>query len=166
MSDRALRWYHLHRQLTRNPLLSIARHGPSHLTPDSVLDIAAFLERLRTHTANSSDAPKPVVDYKARHSSSPIQILTISDIQQSRVYQALRIISGSGTRWPLRLVEMCDELIKSWEMQFGPLADIRPLLYEKGGRLAGMHEERDLSRHVSFVPTPRFSRRRDLSDPS
>lgn len=77
--------------------------------------------------------------------------VTLTDLQQSRIHRALLLITGRGTRWPRKLVEQCDLVVAIWTDLFGPLENIRPLLYEKGGRLAGMMDERDLSRHVRIA---------------
>lgn len=78
----------------------------------------------------------------------PTAHVNLVDLQQSRVHRALLLISGTGTRWPPRLIACADVLLARWRERFGPLEQVRPLPYEKGGRLSGMHEERDLSRHV------------------
>ena len=106
---------------------SIARNGHDHLNPDLVLDMSAFMNKLL---------------------QDPTSQVSLNDLQHTRVHRALLLISGTGTRWPPRLITCADTLLARWRERFGPLEKIRPFLYDKGGRLGGMHEERDLSRHV------------------
>lgn len=81
-------------------------------------------------------------------SHSMMRGITLADLQKSRIHRAILLIAGRGTRWPKRLVAECDVLLHTWAELFGPVELIRPLLYERGGRLYEMREEKDLSRHV------------------
>jgi len=78
-----------------------------------------------------------------------IPYLTLDAILFSRVHKALLLISGRGTRWPSKLIEVSDALIAEMTARFGSLDMLRPALYEKGGRLEDFADERHLGRHVS-----------------
>lgn len=74
--------------------------------------------------------------------------LTLEAVLHSRVHKALLLISGRGTRWPGKLIEVSDALIAEMTARFGNLDLLRPQLYEKGGRLEAFADERHLGRHV------------------
>lgn len=74
--------------------------------------------------------------------------LTLDILRSTRVHRAVLLIAGRGTRWPGGLVDICDNIIVELTKIFGKLELIRPLLYEKGGRLAAFSDEQKLGRHV------------------
>ncbi|KAK4574942.1 hypothetical protein LTR86_000792 [Recurvomyces mirabilis] len=89
----------------------VAREGGDALHADEILKLDEFLRRLR----NSNNS--------------------IDDIRVSRIHLAILSIAGHGTRWPIRLIDRCDELRVVWEAKYGSLKKLGFLLYEQGGRL-------------------------------
>lgn len=122
-----------------------------------VLDLAQFLSKLLHHSPEIGRTVRFATPGIQPSVPSAAHQISLTDLQQSRIHRALLLITGRGTRWPRKLVEQCDLIVSSWKDLFGPLEDIRPLLYERGGRLAGMMDERDLSRHVRTVAKERRS---------
>ena len=107
-------------------LPSVARLGPRFLGPDTVLELNTFFTTLH----------------------GLIPRITIEHLQSSRLHRALILISGRGTRWPSKLIVLCDLLIDELTVRFGKLDMIRSTLYEKCGRLEGFQDEKQLGRHV------------------
>lgn len=105
----------------------IAREGPEVLTSDSVITLFTFFEELRHAT------------------------ISYETLRCSRVCYALLEISGSATRWPSKLIDKVDDIIQHWEAIHGPLQDVRPLLYEQGGRLYGITTPEDLERDKLLI---------------
>jgi len=100
----------------------IAREGPDTLSSDAVITLFTFFDELRK-------------------SNIPLHIL-----RYSRIHLALLDISGRATRWPGKLIDQVDDLVKHWESIYGSLLDIRPFLYEEGGRLHGISTPEDIDR--------------------
>jgi hypothetical protein len=107
----------------------VSRDGPQSLDPNDVLNLHSILLDLQT---------EPI--------SSHI-------LRSSRIFLAVRDISGKATRWPAKLVDEADELVEAWTEEMGPLKNIRTSLYEKGGRLHGVcephHTEREVQKTTS-----------------
>lgn len=82
---------------------------------------------------------------------------SLEDLQISRIHRAIVLISDSDrdTRWPSKLVEMCERLRQEWVFQFGPLDQIRVPLYGPGGRLHGIIESNEHSRRVRWQQDPK-----------
>lgn len=116
-----------------------------------VLDLAQFLSKLLHNSPEIGRTVRFATPGVQPSAPSAAHQITPADLQQSRIHRALLLVTGRGTRWPRKLIEQCDLIASSWTDLYGPLEDIRPLLYEKGGRLAGMMDERDLSRHVCIA---------------
>jgi len=108
---------------------SVARLGPRFLGPDTVLELNTFFTTLH----------------------GLIPRITIEHLQASRLHRALILISGRGTRWPSKLIVLCDLLINELTARFGKLEMIRSTLYEKGGRLEAFRDEKELGRHVRYT---------------
>ena len=92
----------------------IARDGPEAISVEDALYMDQFLRKLQLAT------------------------IPVQDIRLSRVHLALLEIAGRATRWPHRLIERAEAVIKVWEARFGKLADIGIELYGQGGRLQGI----------------------------
>lgn len=105
----------------------VARDGPDALQPDNVITLIAFFEELRQSA------------------------ISIDSFRYSRIHYALLELSGRATRWPGRLIDQADEIIRHWETIHGPLLDIRPPLYEPGGRLHGLSTPEDLEREKLLI---------------
>lgn len=105
----------------------VAQRGPDSLTADTVITLFTFFEELRKAS------------------------LSHQTLRCSRVHFALLEISGRATRWPSKLIEIVDSLIQYWTSIYGTLADIRPLLYEDGGRLYGISTPEDLEREKLLI---------------
>jgi len=108
---------------------SVARLGPRFLGPDTVLELNTFFTTLH----------------------GLIPRITIEHLQASRLHRALILISGRGTRWPSKLIVLCDLLIIELTARFGKLDMIRSTLYENGGRLEAFQDEKQLGRHVRYT---------------
>jgi hypothetical protein len=102
----------------------VAREGPEVLTLDQLLLITDMLQDL---TWNPPD---------------------LFTIQASRIHKALMLIIGGATRWPEKIIEKCEAIIKDWEARLGPLKNIGIILYEKEGRLWEVCKPKDLSSNV------------------
>ncbi|KAK3671336.1 hypothetical protein LTR78_008796 [Recurvomyces mirabilis] len=111
----------------------VAREGGDALHADEILKLDEFLRRLR----NSNNS--------------------IDDIRVSRIHLAILSIAGHGTRWPIRLIDRCDELRAVWEVKYGPLKKLGILLYEQGGRLYDICTPEDASKEIlvaKWLKTP------------
>lgn len=93
----------------------VAREGPLALTPDDVLKL---------HDMFTSFAHDP-------HDAG----ISLATLRFSRMHQAVLDVASKATRWPGRLIDLCDDVIEVWEDLWGPLKDIPLLLYDEGGRL-------------------------------
>lgn len=105
----------------------LARDGPDILSPDIVITLFTFLEELRRSTPS------------------------LETLRSSRVHLALLDMTGCATRWPGKLINKADHLIKHLEASYGALADIRPFLYEEGGRLYGICTPEDVERDKLLI---------------
>lgn len=105
----------------------IARDGPEILCPDNVIILFTFLEDLRRSS------------------------LSLDILRYSRVHYALLEITGRATRWPGKLIDKVEHLIKLWEASFGHLRDIHRPLYEDGGRLHGISTAEDVERDKLLI---------------
>ena len=93
----------------------VAREGPQFLTPDDVLDLH---------------------DKFTAFANNPLGVgISLSSLKYSRIHRAILDIARKASRWPGRLIDLCDKVIEVWEGLWGPLVDIQPLLYNEGGRL-------------------------------
>lgn len=107
--------------------LKVAREGPDVLRPDDVLILhETFL----------------ALPY-ATH-------ITAMDLRATGIYKAIQDISGVATRWPGQLCDDCDKIISLWTTRFGPLSDLHPFLYGRGGRLESIATVTDYSKEVSL----------------
>lgn len=105
----------------------VAREGPGILRLDTVVTLFKFFEQLRTsHT-------------------------TLEFLRDSRIHFALLDIAGRATRWPTKLIDKAEEIVHTWELEWGPLAAIRPNVYGPGGRLHGISTPEDLQRDVLLI---------------
>ncbi|KAL9094985.1 MAG: hypothetical protein Q9165_002587 [Trypethelium subeluteriae] len=94
----------------------VAREGPQALKPDDVL---------RLHDAFTAFALNP----------STIGI-SLPVLRYSRIHRAIQIIARKATRWPGRLIDLCDDIIVIWEQLWGPLNDVQLILkrFDSGKR--------------------------------
>ena len=109
----------------------VAREGPQVISADDVLLLHDTL------TTFINDPPGAGI--------SP------SSLRYSRIHQAILEISTKATRWPGRLIDLCDDVIKVWERLFGPLKDVQLMLYGAGGRLYGVLKPGYFTREVSWA---------------
>ncbi|KAH9872409.1 hypothetical protein IAQ61_005244 [Plenodomus lingam] len=93
----------------------VAREGPDILRPDDVLTLHDMFIALQ-------------------HAND----ITFLDLRATGIHKAVQDISGVATRWPGRLCDDCDKLIRIWTAKFGSFTDIHPFLYGRGGRLEGI----------------------------
>ncbi|KAF1830443.1 hypothetical protein BDW02DRAFT_650637 [Decorospora gaudefroyi] len=105
--------------------LSVAREGPDILRPDDVLTLHETFIALR-HAQN----------------------ISLSDLRATRIHRAVQDIAGVATRWPGRLCDDCDKIITIWTAKFGPLSEIHPFLFGRGGRLEGIASIHEYSREA------------------
>ncbi|CAO2652402.1 Nn.00g006850.m01.CDS01 [Neocucurbitaria sp. VM-36] len=103
--------------------LLVAREGPHILEPDDVLTLHETFLALRY----------------AQH-------IVASDLRATGIHRAVQDIAGVATRWPGRLCDDCDKLHSIWTARFGPLGDLHPFLYGRGGRLEGLASATEYSR--------------------
>ena len=111
----------------------VAQQGPHSLTADTVTTLLNFLDQLRRAS------------------------LSAQTLRSSRIHFALLEISGRGTRWPAELIDQVDDLLRDWTDMYGPLLELRPLLYEQGGRLYGISTPEDVEREkllIKWLRTP------------
>ncbi|KAF2849166.1 hypothetical protein T440DRAFT_138764 [Plenodomus tracheiphilus IPT5] len=95
--------------------LLVAREGPDILRPDDVLALHDKFIALQ-HAQN----------------------INILDLRATGIHKAVQDIAGVATRWPGRLCDDCDKIIRIWTAKFGSLSEIHPFLYGRGGRLEGI----------------------------
>ena len=76
--------------------------------------------------------------------------LTGMDLRSTGIHRAILEISGIATRWPGRLCDDCDAIIKTWSIKFGKLEDLHPFLYGRGGCLEGIASGGELSKQVAW----------------
>lgn len=108
--------------------LMVAREGPDVLRPDDVLVLhEAFIALSRSE-------------------------ITILDLRATGIHRAVQDIAGVATRWPGRLCDDCDRIISTWTARFGPLVDLHPFLYGRGGRLEGIASASEYSKEVGTMP--------------
>ncbi|KAE9969506.1 hypothetical protein EG328_006829 [Venturia inaequalis] len=105
---------------TLDPLM--ARDGPSELHPDDVLTLHDIFLALQHHQ------------------------ISLATMQFSRIHLAVSEVCGKATRWPTKLADEADRVIRCLESCYGPLETIQTPLYEVGGRLHGISEPRHLTR--------------------
>jgi hypothetical protein len=105
--------------------LVVAREGPKALQPDDVLTLHETFVALRLATG-----------------------ITVSDLRATGIHRALQDVAGVATRWPGRLCDDCDKIIALWTAKFGPLHELHPFLYGRGGRLEGIASVAEHSREV------------------
>lgn len=110
---------------TLDPLM--ARDGPSELHPDDVLTLHDIFLALQHHQ------------------------ISLATMQFSRIHLAVSEVCGKATRWPTKLADEADRVIRCLESCYGPLETIQTPLYEVGGRLHGISEPRHLTRDVSWT---------------
>lgn len=104
-----------HSHWIRNTLdPTIARDGPEAISVEDALYLDQFLRKLLLVTTS------------------------VQDIRLSRIHLALLEIAGRSTRWPHRLIERAEAVIKVWEAKVGRLAEIGIELLGPGGRLDGV----------------------------
>ncbi|KAF2124742.1 hypothetical protein P153DRAFT_411088 [Dothidotthia symphoricarpi CBS 119687] len=103
----------------------VAREGPDVLRPDDVVILHGTFVALR-HATN----------------------MTSSDLRATGIYKAIMDISGVATRWPGRLCDECDKIILIWAAKFGPLSNLHPFLYGRGGRLEGIASVTEYSKEA------------------
>ena len=102
----------------------MADRGPNVLSSDEVVILYQLLEALRR-------SPPPA-----------------SIIRRSRIHFAILLISARATRWPSRIITEADVIIEEWTKRYGPLSQLRPPLYEEGGRLYNISTPLDLNKEV------------------
>ncbi|KAI9675732.1 MAG: hypothetical protein M1817_001099 [Caeruleum heppii] len=51
------------------------------------------------------------------------------------IHKALAEIAADESRWPAGPAEMSRKLLRNWQLRFGPLDEIRALLWARGGRM-------------------------------
>lgn len=102
----------------------VAREGPMALDPNDVLTIHSVLLALHNFRV-------------------PLKTLRLS-----RVHIAVTEMCGKATRWPRKLVDEADNVVESWEKQFGKVKKIRVPLFEDGGRLWGICDPSDTTQEV------------------
>ncbi|KAI4846804.1 hypothetical protein E4T44_04863 [Aureobasidium sp. EXF-8845] len=68
----------------------VAREGPGSLGPDIVIVLFKFFEQLRTPH------------------------LTVEAVRDSRLHFALLTIAGRATRWPIKLIDEAEHIIRTW----------------------------------------------------
>lgn len=100
----------------------IARDGPDTMHPNDVLVLHELFTKLQRCES------------------------TRWTLRFSRIHYAVSEVAGKATRWPSRLADECDKLVRRWENQYGPLRELRPVLYHLGGRLYGVSTPQDLTR--------------------
>jgi hypothetical protein len=108
--------------------LLVAREGPNALRPDDVLILHETLIAL----GNARD-------------------ITALDLRATGIHRAVMDIAGIATRWPSRLCDDCDTIISIWTARFGPLKELHPFLFGRGGRLEGIAGVTDFTREVSPI---------------
>jgi hypothetical protein len=106
----------------------IAREGPEHLRIDDVLMLHDIFHALCTSLS-----------------------VTALDLRATGIHKAIVEVSGMATRWPGRLCDDCDKIIVAWTSKFGPLEDLRPFLYGRGGRLEGIARIEDWTKQVNLT---------------
>jgi hypothetical protein len=104
---------------------AVAREGCTQLQPDDVLTLHNLLIALRQYS------------------------VPLSTIRCSRIHLAVAEICGKATRWPAKLCDEADFVVRELELTFGPLGNIQPPLFERGGRLWNICDQTQLSRTVS-----------------
>lgn len=104
----------------------VAREGPGALRPDDVVKLHEHFVALRRST-----------------------IITARDLRATGIHKAVREIAGIATRWPANLCDECDKIVAVWTDKFGPLDNLPPLLYGRGGRLEGIGSFNEFTTEVS-----------------
>jgi hypothetical protein len=104
----------------------VAQEGPDTLRPDDVLVLHEFFQALQSSTT-----------------------LTALDLRATGIHRAVMEVAGTATRWPGRLADDCDEIIRIWTSKFGRLEDLHPFMYGRGGRLEGIASAGEFSKAVS-----------------
>lgn len=110
---------------TLDPL--VARDGPEAISVEDALDLDQFLRKLL------------------------LVMLPVQDIRTSRIHFSLLEIAGHSTRWPHRLIERAEAIIKAWHAKFGKLQDLGVELLGPGGRLDGIVGAADLRAETMLV---------------
>jgi hypothetical protein len=104
----------------------VAREGPNELNPDDVLTIHSILLALQQHQ------------------------ISLWTLRFSRIHLACSDICGRASRWPARLADEADRVVEHLESFYGRLRDIQCPIFERGGRLWGICDPRDLTRDVGL----------------
>jgi hypothetical protein len=105
----------------------VAREGPEILRADDVLTLHEAFRSLRV-----------------------LQAVTALDLRATGIHRAVMEVAGTATRWPGRLADDCDRIIQVWRIKFGPLENLRPFMYGRGGRLEGIASATEFSKAVCF----------------
>ena len=105
----------------------VAREGPDILRPNDVVVLHEAFAILQT-----------------------AQNITAMDLRATGIHRAVQDIAGIATRWPSRLCDDCDTICTIWTARLGPLRNLRPFLFGRGGRLEGIAGVSDYSHNVSF----------------
>ncbi|KAF1998341.1 hypothetical protein P154DRAFT_249426 [Amniculicola lignicola CBS 123094] len=93
----------------------VAQEGHDKLRPDDVIALHEFFQALRYSNT-----------------------VTTLDLRATGIHRAVMDVAGLATRWPGRLVNECDQLLDVWTARFGPLGELYPFIYDRGGRLEGI----------------------------
>ena len=104
----------------------VARGGPGALHPDDVVTLHEHFVALRRSTT-----------------------ITARDLRATGIHKAVKEVAGIATRWPANLCDECDKIIAVWTDKFGPLDNLPPLLYGRGGRLEGIGSFNESTTEVS-----------------
>jgi len=105
--------------------LLVAREGPNALHADDVLTLHDTFVQLRLATN-----------------------ITALDLRATGIHRAVQDVAGVATRWPGRLCDDCDKIVALWTAKFGPLKELYPFLFGRGGRLEGIASATEYSREV------------------
>jgi hypothetical protein len=118
----ALRQIASHIRDTLDPL--VAREGASALEPDDVLTVHTLLVSLQTFR------------------------VPLAAIRYSRIHLAVAEMCGKATRWPAKLADEAEAVVRSLELHYGPLMQIKPPLFNTYGRLWRVCEPHETSKAV------------------
>lgn len=105
--------------------ITVAREGPEKLRADDVLILHELFQALQLSRS-----------------------ITNLDLRATGIHRAIIEVAGIATRWPGRLADDCDKIISMWAERFGPLKDLHPFMYGRGGRLEGIASAEEFSKGV------------------